>query len=198
MLGQPMYFLTPDVVGVHLTGALRGGVTATDLVLDGHRDAAQAKVVGKFVEFFGEGVAILAVPDRATIGNMAPEYGATIGFFPVDDARSPISQAPAAREEQVDAVHGLFQGAGPLRHAEEGRRSTTARCVELDLATVAPALAGPKRPQDRIELGDVKAKFHELFAKPVADGGYGKAAPRCMPRFPTGKGGHPASATATS
>ena len=126
MLGQPVYFLTPDVVGVHLKGKLHPACTATDLVLTVTEMLRKAKVVGKFVEFFGEGVA-LPLPDRATIANMAPEYGATMGFFPVDDARSSISEAPAARMTRSTPSRPTTRRRA-VRHAESRARSTTARC----------------------------------------------------------------------
>ena len=187
MLGQPMYFLTPDVVGVHLKGALRGGVTATDLVLTVTEMLRKTKVVGKFVEFFGEGVENLAVPDRATIGNMAPEYGATIGFFPVDDRTIAYLEGTGRTKEEIDAFKAYFKAQGLYGVPKKGAIDYT-QVVELDLGTVAPSLAGPKRPQDRIEIGNVKGKFEELFSKPVADGGYGKAPATLRTRFPTGKG----------
>ncbi len=186
MLGQPMYFLTPDVVGVHLTGALRGGVTATDLVLTVTEMLRKAKVVGKFVEFFGEGVENLAVPDRATIGNMAPEYGATIGFFPVDDKTIAYLEGTGRTKEEIDSFKAYFKAQALYGVPKKGEVEYS-QVHELDLATVAPSLAGPKRPQDRIEIGNVKAKFQELFSKSVGDGGYGKAAATLTPRFPTGK-----------
>jgi aconitate hydratase len=187
MLGQPMYFLTPDVVGVHLKGALRGGVTATDLVLTVTELLRKTKVVGKFVEFFGEGVENLAVPDRATLGNMAPEYGATIGFFPVDDRTVAYLEGTGRTREEIDAFTAYFKAQGLYGVPKKGTIDYS-QVVEFDLGTVAPSLAGPKRPQDRIEIGNVKAKFQELFSKSVADGGYGKAPATLMPRFPTGKG----------
>ncbi len=168
MLGQPVYFLTPDVVGVHLTGALREGVTATDLVLTVTQMLRQAKVVGKFVEFFGPGAASLAVADRATIANMAPEYGATMGFFPIDDETVEYLAATGRTERRKSTPSpGVLQGAGPLRHAAGRARSTTRKVLELDLADrVAPIVAGPKRPQDRIERSpDLKAtSSRDLFS----------------------------------
>src|SRR5512134_3022332 len=187
MLGQPVYFLTPDVVGVHLKGSLRGGVTATDLVLTVTELLRKTKVVGKFVEFFGEGVENLAVPDRATIGNMAPEYGATIGFFPVDDRTVAYLEGTGRTTEEIDAFTAYFKAQGLYGVPKKGAVDYS-QVVELDLGTVTPSLAGPKRPQDRIEIGSVKAKFQELFSKSIADGGYGKSAATLTPRFPTGKG----------
>jgi aconitate hydratase len=145
----------------------------------------KAKVVGKFVEFFGEGRGSLALPDRATIANMAPEYGATMGFFPVDEKTVDYFAAPAAPPPKSRRLRGLLQGAGPVRHAQRRARSTTARSLELDLASVAPSLAGPKRPQDRIELGSVKSTFAELFSKsrPGAENGFAKKAEDLGKRF---------------
>src|SRR5499426_3129611 len=175
MLGQPIYMLTPDVVGFNLTGRLRGGVTATDLVLTVTEILRKAKVVNKFVEFFGEGTASLSVPDRATIGNMAPDYGATIGFFPVDDATIAYFEGTGRTREEIDAFQSYCKAQGLYGTPKKGDIDYSS-VIELDLATVAPSLAGPKRPQDRIEIGKVKAKFTELFAKPVADNGFAKKA----------------------
>ncbi len=174
MLGQPIYFLTPDVVGVHMTGSLREGVTATDLVLHCTEMLRKAKVVGKFVEYFGDGAASLAVPDRATIANMAPEYGATMGFFPVDDETCQYLAATGREPEQVDAVRAYFkaQGMFGIPRRDEVDYSSV---IELNLADVKPCVAGPKRPQDRIELPQVKEKFVELLTAPAASGGYNKS-----------------------
>ncbi len=187
MLGQPVYFLSPDVVGVHFTGALRGGVTATDLVLTVTEMLRKAKVVGKFVEFFGEGVENLAVPDRATIGNMAPEYGATIGFFPIDDKTVAYLEGTGRTKEEIDAFTAYFKAQGLYGVPKKGAIDYS-QVHELDLGTVAPSLAGPKRPQDRIEIGNVKGNFEGLFAKSVADGGYGKSPELLRRRSPTGRG----------
>ena len=173
MLGQPVYFLTPDVVGVNLKGKLRGGVTATDLVLTVTEMLRKAKVVGKFVEFFGEGAASLAVPDRATIANMAPEYGATMGFFPVDDKTIAYFEGSGRTAEEIDAFKSYFKAQGLYGIPKAGSIDYS-QVLELDLATVAPSLAGPKRPQDRIELGKVKSKFAELYSLPVAENGFAK------------------------
>ncbi len=173
MLGQPLYLLTPDVVGVHLKGRLRGGVTATDLVLTVTELLRNAKVVGKFVEFFGEGVENLAVPDRATIGNMAPEYGATMGFFPVDEKTIEFFRGTGRTDEEIAAFEAYFRAQGLFGIAKQGAIDFS-QVVELDLGTVAPSLAGPKRPQDRIELGNVKANFIDLFSKPMNDNGFAK------------------------
>src|SRR5271167_1163788 len=168
MLGQPVYFLTPDVVGVHLKGRLSEGVTATDLVLVVTEMLRKAKVVGKFVEFFGEGAASLPVPDRATIGNMAPEYGATMGFFAVDDKTVEYLVNTGRTQEEIEAFEAYFRAQGlfgmPLAGAIDYSQT-----LELDLATVVPSLAGPKRPQDRIPLPQMKTSFNTLFSKPLAE-----------------------------
>jgi aconitate hydratase len=174
MLGQPVYFLTPDVVGVHLKGRLREGVTATDLVLRITEMLRREKVVGKFVEFFGEGTASLALPDRATIANMAPEYGATMGFFPVDDKTIAYFEGSGRTKDEIEAFEAYFKAQGLYGVPKAGELDYS-KVVELDLSSVAPSLAGPKRPQDRIEIGAVKSTFAELFAKPVADNGFAKA-----------------------
>ena len=187
MLGQPVYFLTPDVVGVNLTGAMRGGVTATDLVLTVTEMLRKAKVVGKFVEFFGEGVANLALPDRATIANMAPEYGATMGFFPVDDITIDYFKGSGRTDEEIASFAAYFKAQGLYGTPKKGQIDYS-ETLELDLGTVAPSLAGPKRPQDRIEIGNVKSKFTELFAQPVADNGFAKKPAELGQRFKTRDG----------
>ncbi|MEM5427123.1 aconitate hydratase AcnA [Cupriavidus oxalaticus] len=173
MLGQPVYFLTPDVVGVELTGRLREGVTATDLVLTITEMLRKEKVVGKFVEFFGEGTAGLSVPDRATIGNMAPEYGATMGFFPVDEKTIDYFRGTGRTDEEIDAFEGYFRAQQMFGIPQAGDIDFS-KTLKLDLSTVAPSLAGPKRPQDRIEIGNVKSTFASLFSKPVAENGFNK------------------------
>ncbi len=175
MLGQPVYFLTPDVVGVNLTGALRGGVTATDLVLTITEMLRKEKVVGKFVEFFGEGTTSLSLTDRATIANMAPEYGATMGFFPVDDATIDYFEGTGRTKAEIDAFADYFKAQGLYGIPKAGQIDYTKE-VSLDLGTVAPSLAGPKRPQDRIEIGNVKKNFSDLFSKPVGENGFNKKA----------------------
>ena len=172
MLGQPVYFLTPDVVGVELTGRLAEGVTATDLVLTVTELLRREKVVGKFVEYFGEGTASLAVPDRATLANMAPEYGATMGFFPVDDATLDYLSATGRTADEVAAFAAYFK-AQQLFGIPRAGEIDYSSVVRLDLATIRPSVAGPKRPQDRIELGAVQAQFARLLAAPVADNGFG-------------------------
>lgn len=173
MLGQPVYFLTPDVVGVNLTGQLREGVTATDLVLTITEMLRKANVVGKFVEFFGEGTASLAVPDRATIANMAPEYGATMGFFPVDGSTIEYFKGTGRSQEEITAFQAYFQAQEMYGIPRQGDIDYT-RELTLDLSSVTSSLAGPKRPQDRIELTAVQPKFTELFKKTVTESGYGK------------------------
>ncbi|HZP89275.1 MAG TPA: aconitate hydratase AcnA [Burkholderiales bacterium] len=187
MLGQPVYFLTPDVVGVNLKGKLRGGVTATDLVLTVTEMLRKAKVVGKFVEFFGEGVENLAVPDRATIANMAPEYGATMGFFPVDDATVEYFKGTGRTQDEVDAFRAYFKAQGLYGIPKAGQIDYS-QVLELDLSAVSPSLAGPKRPQDRIEIGKVKSTFQDLFSKPVAESGFAKKAEDLGKRFKTADG----------
>jgi aconitate hydratase len=172
MLGQPVYLLLPDVVGVHLHGRLREGVTATDLVLHITELLRQARVVGKLVEFHGEGAASLPVPDRATLGNMAPEYGATIGFFPVDEQSCRYLQATGRSDEQVETVRRYFQAQGLFGMPERGQCDYTT-VLDVDLDAVEPSVAGPKRPQDRIALGRLKEQFLSVLTS--ADG-YGKSA----------------------
>ena len=172
MLGQPVYFLTPDVVGVNLTGKLREGVTATDLVLTVTEMLRKAKVVGKFVEFFGEGAASLAVPDRATLGNMAPEYGATMGFFPVDEKTIDYFRNTGRSAEQVAAIEAYYKAQGMFGMPRKGDLDYS-QVLELDLSTVRTSLAGPKRPQDRIDLGNMKSRFTELYSAPVSSNGFG-------------------------
>ncbi len=173
MLGQPVYFLTPDVVGVELKGKLREGVTATDLVLTITEMLRKEKVVGKFVEFFGEGTASLTLPDRATIGNMAPEYGATMGFFPVDENTIDYFKGTGRTDAEIAAFENYFKAQQLFGIPKAGQIDYT-KVVTLDLGTVAPSLAGPKRPQDRIEITNVKSTFAELFSKPVGENGFAK------------------------
>jgi aconitate hydratase len=187
MLGQPNYFLAPDVVGFHLKGRLRGGVTATDLVLTVTELLRKAKVVGKFVEFFGEGTESLAVPDRATVANMAPDYGATMGFFPVDDATIAYFEGTGRTNDEIDAFKSYFKAQGLYGTPKQGAIDYS-EVLELDLGAVTPSLAGPKRPQDRIEIGKVKSKFTELFSTPVADNGFSKKSEDLKKRFKTRDG----------
>ncbi|MDC6180304.1 aconitate hydratase AcnA [Ralstonia solanacearum] len=187
MLGQPVYFLTPDVVGVELKGRLREGVTATDLVLTITELLRKEKVVGKFVEFFGEGTASLSLPDRATIGNMAPEYGATMGFFPVDEKTVDYFKGTGRTKEEINAFEDYFKAQKLFGVPKAGEIDYT-KTLTLDLGTVAPSLAGPKRPQDRIEIGNVKSTFSSLFAKPVAENGFNKKSDDLDKTFTTSNG----------
>ena len=189
MLGQPVYFLTPDVVGVNLTGILREGVTATDLVLTITELLRKQKVVGKFVEFFGEGTSTLSLTDRATIANMAPEYGATMGFFPVDEATIEYFHGTGRSKAEIDAFESYFKAQKLFGIPKVGDIDYSS-VVELDLTTVAPSLAGPKRPQDRIEIGNVKATFSDLFSKPVSDNGFNKKAEDLDADYTTSDGVH--------
>ncbi|AOJ28162.1 MULTISPECIES: aconitate hydratase AcnA [Burkholderia] len=187
MLGQPVYFLTPDVVGVELKGRLREGVTATDLVLTITEMLRKEKVVGKFVEFFGEGTKSLSLPDRATIGNMAPEYGATMGFFPVDEKTIDYFEGTGRTKAEIAAFENYFKAQKLFGIPKAGDIDYT-KVVTLDLATVAPSLAGPKRPQDRIEIGNVKSTFTDLFSKPVAENGFAKKADDLGTQYTTSNG----------
>jgi len=187
MLGQPVYFLTPDVVGVHLTGRLSEGATATDLVLVITEMLRKAKVVGKFVEFFGEGAATLAVTDRATVANMAPEYGATMGFFPIDEETCKYLLATGRSREHVDTFRNYYAAQGLFGMPRDGACDYSER-LELDLSKVGSSVAGPKRPQDRIPLPQMRARFHEAFARSIAENGYGKDAAALTKRFPAALG----------
>ena len=172
MLGQPVYFLTPEVVGVHLTGELSEGVTATDLALHVTQMLRAAKVVGKFVEFYGEGAAKLSLPDRGTIANMAPEYGATIAIFPVDDESMAYMKATGRTAEQCAAFENYFKAQGLFGMPQKGQLDYSVN-LELDLGSIQPSIAGPKRPQDRINLSDIQKTFSTLLEKSAAEGGYG-------------------------
>jgi aconitate hydratase len=173
MLGQPVYFLTPDVVGVHLTGAICEGVTATDVALTVTQMLRKAKVVGKFVEFFGAGAAALPLVDRATIANMAPEYGATMGFFPIDGECVNYLRATGRSEEHCRFYENYYKAQRLWGIPQKGQIEYS-QMVELDLATVKPSVAGPKRPQDRIELGNLRREFFSAIQRPVAQNGFGK------------------------
>jgi len=173
MLGQPVYFLTPDVVGVHLSGSLREGVTATDLALTVTQMLRKAKVVGKFVEFYGPGATALPVVDRATIANMAPEYGATMGFFPIDAECVNYLRATGRPEEHCRLYENYYRAQGLFGMPKQGELNYSVD-LELDLETVVPSVAGPKRPQDRIELPKLGEEFIKAFSKPVTENGFGK------------------------
>jgi len=193
MLGQPVYFLAPDVVGLELTGRLREGVTATDLVLTVTEMLRRHKVVGKFVEFLGEGTRTLSVPDRATLGNMSPENGATITFFPVDDKTIEYFRDTGRTEAEIDAFAAYYKAQGLYGIPDVGQLDYTT-LLHLDLASVTPSIAGPRRPQDRIELGALKSRFTELFTKPNAEGGFNQRAEQLAPRYALPQGAHAAHA----
>src|SRR5687768_2718309 len=184
MLGQPVYFLTPDVVGVNLKGKLHPACTATDLVLTITEMLRKAKVVGKFVEYFGEGCSSLPVTDRATLANMAPEYGATMGFFPVDDKTIAYFRGTGRTDAEIAAFEAYYKAqqmfgvpkAGSIDYSET---------LELDLASVMPSLAGPKRPQDRINLHEVKSTFSKLFSAPIKESGFGKNSAELTKKYKT-------------
>ncbi len=194
MLGQPVYMLTPDVVGFELTGRLREGVTATDLVLRVTEQLRREKVVGKFVEFFGEGTRTLALPDRATIANMAPEYGATMGFFPVDEKTIEYFTGTGRTKAEIEAFEAYFRAQGLFGVPLPGEIDFS-QVVKLDLGEVTPSLAGPKRPQDRIELGQVASQFASLFSKPNSENGFNQPAAMLATRHllhPAAQDDHPA------
>ena len=182
MLGQPVYFLTPEVVGVHLTGALREGVTATDLALHVTQMLRQAKGRRQIRRVLRPGRRLAAVTDRATIANMAPEYGATMGFFPVDAESVWYLRATGRTEEQVEAFENYFKAQGLFGMPTMAQIDYSVD-LELDLAEVHPSVAGPKRPQDRIELPELKETFVNLLHKPVQEGGYGKPAATTEQKF---------------
>jgi aconitate hydratase len=175
MLGQPVYFLTPDVVGVCLTGSLREGLTATDLALSVTQMLRKAKVVGKFVEFYGPGAAALPVVDRATIANMAPEYGATMGFFPIDAECVNYLLATGRSPEHCRTYENYYRAQGLFGMPSQGQLRYSVE-LELDLATVVPSVAGPKRPQDRIDLPSLKRQFAAALVKPLSENGFAKPA----------------------
>ncbi|MYF99486.1 aconitate hydratase AcnA [Candidatus Poribacteria bacterium] len=172
MLGQPVYILTPEVLGVYMKGELREGVTATDLVLTVTQRLRETAVVGKFVEFFGEGVEALSLPDRATLSNMCPEYGATIGFFPSDAETMNYLRLTGRDEAHVDFVEAYLKAQGLFGIPRLGEVEYS-DVLEIDLNDIEPSIAGPKRPQDRIALSDVKETFNELLTRPVAEDGFG-------------------------
>ncbi|MBI4189962.1 MAG: aconitate hydratase AcnA [Betaproteobacteria bacterium] len=175
VLAQPVYMLTPDVIGVNVVSELRAGVTSTDMVLHVTEMLRAAKVVGKFVEFFGEGVAKLTVPDRATIANMAPEYGATIGYFPVDAQTCTYMRQTGRDAATVAAMEAYFRAQGCFGAPRLGEIDYT-NVLTLDLGTITPSVAGPKRPQDRVPLAELKPRFATALRKSPAEGGYGKTA----------------------
>ena len=175
MLGQPMYMLLPDVIGFKLTGKLKPGVTATDMTLRITEMLRKKGVVDKFVEYYGDGLASMSLADRATVANMAPEYGATCGFFPVDDATLDYLRLSGRDEEHVKNVEAYYRAQGLFRTAETPDPIYT-DTLTLDLSTVEPALAGPKRPQDRINLADMKSDWDKCLTAPIGHKGHGVAA----------------------
>ncbi|GAB6928740.1 aconitate hydratase AcnA [Paenibacillus sp. JCM 10914] len=172
MLGQPLYFVTPEVIGFKLTGSLAEGSTATDLALTVTELLRKKGVVGKFVEFYGPGLANISLADRATVANMAPEYGATVGFFPVDSETLEYLRNTGRTDEQVELVESYYKAQNMFRTADTPDPDFS-DVIELDLASVVPSLAGPKRPQDRIELTDMKQNFNDIIRTPIDKGGYG-------------------------
>jgi aconitate hydratase len=172
MLGQPLYFVTPEVVGFKLTGTLAEGATATDLALTVTNILRTKGVVGKFVEFFGPGVSAMSLADRATVANMAPEYGATIGIFPVDVETLNYLRLTGRDEEQIELVEAYYKAQNMFR-TDDSPEPVFSEILELDLSTIVPSLAGPKRPQDRVELTAMKETFNKAIDKPVAEGGFG-------------------------
>ncbi|MFD2673572.1 aconitate hydratase AcnA [Marinicrinis sediminis] len=172
MLGQPLYFVAPEVIGFKLTGSLSEGATATDLALTVTQMLRKKGVVGKFVEFYGSGLSNITLADRATVANMAPEYGATVGFFPVDDETLNYMRMTNRSAEQVQLVEDYYKAQGMYR-TDEMEDPAFTDTIELDLSTVVPSLSGPKRPQDRIELTDMKEAFNQIIRTPIDQGGYG-------------------------
>lgn len=183
MLGQPVYILTPDVIGVELSGQLNPGVTATDLVLTVTNMLRSANVVGKFVEFCGEGTASLTVPDRATIANMAPEYGATMGFFPVDEKTINYFQYTGRTDEEIEAFKAYFS-AQEMFGVPNASDIDYTKLLKLDLSSIVPSVAGPKRPQDLIKLTDVKTTFDDLFSKSSSEDGFNKKPETLTEEYP--------------
>jgi aconitate hydratase len=188
MLGQPNAFLTPDVVGCHMTGKLREGVTATDLALTVTELMRKAKVVGKFVEFFGEGAAALTAADRCTVANMAPEYGATMGYFPVDEKTLSYFRTTGRAPDQVSAIEEYYKAQGMFGMPKAGEIDYS-ELIQLDLSSVVPSLSGPKRPQDRVNLPDLGRGFDALFSAPPEKNGYGRPAADLERRVPSGHDG---------
>jgi aconitate hydratase len=188
MLGQPVYFLTPDVVGVELSGRLREGVTATDLVLTVTELLRREKVVGTFVEYFGEGASTLSVTDRATLANMAPEYGATMGFFPVDEKTIDYMRSSGRSEADCVLFEAYFRAQGLFGIPRAGQIDYS-RTVRLDLASIVPSLAGPKRPQDRIALPEMASRFNTLLSAPESADGFARPPETLRQRYATGRPG---------
>lgn len=172
MLGQPLYFITPEVIGFKLTGKLAEGATATDLALTVTEMLRKKGVVGKFVEFYGSGLSNISLADRATVANMAPEYGATIGFFPVDEESLRYLRETGRDEELIQLVKAYYQAQGMFR-TDDTPDPVFTDTIELDLGDVVPSLSGPKRPQDRVELNQMKSAWHETLRKPLEKQGFG-------------------------
>lgn len=172
MLGQPLYFVTPEVIGFKLTGTLPEGATATDLALTVTQMLRKKGVVGKFVEFYGPGLSNISLADRATVANMAPEYGATIGFFPVDSESLNYLRGTGREEDQIALVEAYYKAQGMFR-TDDTPDPVFSDKIELDLSSVVPSLAGPKRPQDRVELTAMKESFNSIIRTPIEKGGYG-------------------------
>jgi aconitate hydratase len=172
MLGQPLYFIMPEVVGFKLTGQLPDGATATDLALTVTEMLRKKGVVGKFVEFYGPGLSHMSLADRATVANMAPEYGATMGFFPVDEETLNYLRLTGRDESIIRLVEAYYKAQGMFR-TDDTPDPVFSDTIELDLSTVVPSLAGPRRPQDRIELKDMKEAWNETLRKPIDQGGFG-------------------------
>ncbi|WP_128895170.1 aconitate hydratase AcnA [Longirhabdus pacifica] len=175
MLGQPLYFVTPEVIGFKLTGSLPEGATATDLALTVTQMLRKKGVVGKFVEFYGSGLSNISLADRATVANMAPEYGATMGFFPVDDETLNYLRGTNRSEEQIALIQSYYTAQGMYR-TDDTPDPVFSDSIELDLGSVVPSLAGPKRPQDRIELSQMQEAFQNITSTPIDKGGYGLSA----------------------
>ena len=173
MLGQPVALQMPEVIGFHLSGKMPEGATATDLALAVTEILRKEHVVDKFIEFYGEGTESLTVADRATIANMAPEYGATMGFFPIDDKTLDYLRLTGREEKKIKLIKDYLQAQGLFGVRKKGELDFT-KIIELDLKTIQPCVAGPKRPQDRINLTEIKSQFTHLLKKNIASGGYGK------------------------
>jgi len=190
MLGQPLYFVMPEVIGFKLTGRLAEGATATDLALTVTQMLRKKGVVGKFVEFFGPGLSNISLADRATVANMAPEYGATIGFFPVDQETLNYLRLTGRDEQQIALVEAYYKAQGMFR-TDDTPDPVFTDVIELDLGSVVPSLAGPKRPQDRVELTDMKKSWNEIIRTPIDKGGYGlsehKIAQKVEVKHPNGE-----------
>lgn len=183
MLGQPLYFVAPEVIGFKLTGSLAEGATATDLALTVTQMLRKKGVVGKFVEFYGPGLANISLADRATVANMAPEYGATVGYFPVDQETLAYLRSTGRSEEQIALVEAYYKAQGMFRTSDTPD-PLFSDLIELDLASVVPSLAGPKRPQDRIELTEMKESFEGIIRTPVDKGGYGLSDDKIAQKVP--------------